>query len=300
MRKIPIALILAAVFTAAVAIYVVFTVNTQSPPVWNTAANGSIALVTPQTYFVYGSEFASVVDGKSTSTTVSALGSHQIGIAVNDTSKIPWFIISGTTWCDSQNNCYKVGYILAMAYNETQLYQRYGNVIPISSAYGGWLYVNPSSAPGKIAIVAKGNIYPNAVTGTIVGAYLYFEYKYIGKVVMPNGFTWYLYLLNPLAGASASFKTNTISTYDPYGYVTGMGTSNYNPTLTLYLSSGDYVTIVAKTATNATASTTVTNYGSDSASTIYGPDNMVIGVVEPALTIAFPVKNGPVKITINP
>jgi hypothetical protein len=36
------------------------------------------------------------------------------------------------------------------------------------------------------------------------------------------------------------------------------------------------------------------------ASTIYGPDGMVIGIAMPLESYAFPVNNGPVMINYNP
>jgi len=134
MRKIPIALIIAAVFLVAVAIYITYTVNTAAPPIWTSAANQTINLVTPQTYFIYGTEFNRVVDGKSLAT-VSQLGSRLAQIAVNNTADIPWIIVSESqvsgelttrSGADYGTITWDIPMVLAMGYNESQLASMYG------------------------------------------------------------------------------------------------------------------------------------------------------------------------------
>ena len=315
MRKIPIALIIAAVFLVAVAIYITYTVNTAAPPIWTSATNGTINLVTPQTYFIYGTEFNRVVDGKSLAT-VSQLGSRLATIAVNNTAYIPWIIVSESEVSGSIGSpdigvgsaTINLPMLLAMAYNESQLASMYGtNTICVTiNGTPVTLQVNPSGAPGYIAL---GYVFKNSYN------YLFgleVEYYYVGKVVTPNGFTWYMYLLAPMAGAATG--KITLSTY-ACSYttssaipteVTQVGVSGYLPYVTIYYNSGysGYTNFNFQftQVANVTASTTAVSVPAGSGSTIYGPGTnpMVLGVALPMEAYAFPVNNGPVQITYNP
>jgi len=311
MRKIPIPLVLAAVFLAAVVIYITYTVNTNAPPIWTSAANGTINLVTPQTYFIYGTEFNRVVDGKSLAT-VSQLGSRVATIAVNNTSYIPWIIVSeskfsgyvGSSAAGTYDNIvYSLPMLLAMAYNESQLASMYGtNTICVTiNGSSVTLAVNPTGAPGYIALgwVLRGTQY-----GKTYG--LEVEYYYIGKVVTPNGFTWYLYLAAPIAGAPtgkislSSFGCGPTPSVGGANEFTSVTTSGYTPQIVVTGTVGwtQSFTQVA----NVTASTTAVAVPAGSASTIYGPgiNPMVLGVALPMEAYAFPANNGPVKIAYSP
>jgi hypothetical protein len=308
MRKIPIPLLIAAVFLTAVAIYITYTVNTAAPPVWTSATNGTINLVTPQTYYIYGSEFNRVVDGRS-GATVSVLGSRLASIAVNNTAGIPWIVVgesrvsgavTSSSGYDYGTITWDIPMILAMAYNESQLADRYGtNPICVTiNRTSVTLQVDPSGAPGYIALGW------NFTTSSGYTAAAEVEYYYIGKVTAPNGFTWYLYLAAPLANAT----TGQISVsnygcangvyYSLTGELTGWGTSDYLAQVTITGSwSASYTfTQVA----NVTTSTTAETMPAGSASSIYGPDSIAIGFALPLESYAFPVQNGPVQITYKP
>jgi hypothetical protein len=316
MRKIPISLIIAAVFLTAVTIYISYSVNTAAPPVWTSATNQTINLVTPQTYYIYGSEFNRVVDGKS-GATVSVLGSRLASIAVNNTAGIPWIVvgesrISGVATSSGGSNygtiTWDIPMVLTMAYNESQLASRYGtNSICVTiNGTSVTLQVNPSGAPGYIAL---GYVFKNSYN------YLFgleVEYYYIGKVVTPNGFTWYMYLLAPMARAPTG--EITLSTY-ACSYttssaipteVTQVGVSGYLPYVTIYYNSGysGYTNFNFQftQVANVTSSTTAVSAPAGAASTIYGPGTnpMVLGVALPMEAYAFPVQNGPVQITYSP
>jgi len=309
MRKIPIALIIAAVFLAAVVIYITYTVNTAAPPIWTSAANGTINLVTPQTYFIYGAEFNRVVDGK-TGATVSILGSRVATIAVNNTNYVPWFIvgesrISGGVYTSGGvydgDVTWNIPMLLAMAYNESQLANKYGTspVCVSMNKSSVTLQVNPTGAPGYIALGWR----LSTTNGIPVGAEV--EYYYIGKVVTPNGFTWYLYLAAPVAGAATGkiiISTFCGGSITDGGEFTGWGTSGYLAQITMSptTSGGWQYSYTFTQVANVTASTTAVAVPAGAASTIYGPDGFTIGVALPLESYAFPVNNGPVKITYSP
>jgi hypothetical protein len=235
MRKIPLPLLIAAVFLVAVAIYITYTVNTAAPPIWTSAANGTINLVSPQTYFIYGTEFNRVVDGKSLAT-VSQLGSRLAQIAVNNTADIPWIIVSESQVSgelttrrggDYGTITWDIPMALAMGYNESQLASMYGTNTTCVTINGTpvTLQVNPSGAPGYIALGWKLTTSYGNTAGIEV------EYYYIGKVVTSNGFTWYMYLAAPMAGAATGMITISnfgcgVSTYLS-GELTGWSTSGY-------------------------------------------------------------------------
>jgi hypothetical protein len=160
MRKIPIPLLLAGVFlTAALANYL-FTVNTNTPPIWTTASNNTMVVSSPQTYFIFGSEFNRVADGR-TKATVTKLGARVATIAVNDTQNVPWVIvaesqISGIVYrqgglvASEGSVTWNIPMVLAMAYNESQLASMYGTN-PICVTINGTpvtLQVNPSGRLG--------------------------------------------------------------------------------------------------------------------------------------------------------
>jgi len=309
MRKIPIALIIAAVFLVAVAIYITYTVNTAAPPIWTSAANQTINLVTPQTYFIYGTEFNRVVDGKSLAT-VSQLGSRLAQIAVNNTADIPWIIVSESqvsgelttrSGADYGTITWDIPMVLAMGYNESQLASMYGTNTTCVTINGTpvTLQVNPSGAPGYIALGWKLSTSYGDTAGIEV------EYYYIGKVVTPNGFTWYMYLAAPVAGAATGKISISnfgcgVSTYLS-GELTGWGTSGY--LAQVYISSSALSASFTFTqVANVTSSTTPMSVPAGSGSTIYGPGSnpMVLGVALPMEAYAFPVENGPVQITYSP
>jgi hypothetical protein len=303
---------MAAVFLAAVVIYISYTVNTSAPPVWTSAANQTINLVTPQTYFIYGSEFNRVVDGKSLAT-ATQLGSRLASIAVSNTAYIPWIIVSeskfsgyvGSSAANTYDNIvYSVPMLLAMAYNESQISSMYGtNTICVTiNGTSVTLQVNPSGAPGYIALgwVLKGTQY-----GVTYGFEV--EYSYIGKVVTANGFTWYLYLAAPIAGAATG--KISITNFGCTGSTPSVGGSNEFTSIT----TSGYTPQIKVTGTvgwtqsftqvaNVTASTTAVSVPAGSASSIYGPGTnpMVLGVALPMEAYAFPVKNGPVQIAYSP
>jgi len=311
MRRIPIALMIAALFLTAVTIYVNYSVNTGAPPVWTSATNATINLVTPQTYFIYGTEFNRIVDGKSLAT-VSQLGSRVAAISVNNTADIPWFIVSeskfsgyvGSSAAGTYDNIvYSVPMVLAMAYNESQISSMYGtNTICVTiNGTSVTLQVNPSGAPGYIALgwVLKGTQY-----GVTYG--LEVEYYYIGKVTTASRFTWYLYLAAPMAGAAtgkislSSFGCGSTPSVGGSNEFTSVTTSGYTPQIVVTGTVGwtQSFTQVA----NVTASTTAASVPAGSGSTIYGPGTnpMVLGVALPMEAYAFPVKNGPVQIAYSP
>jgi len=318
MRKIPIALIIAAVFLAAVVIYITYTVNTAAPPIWTSAANGTINLVTPQTYFIYGTEFNRVVDGKSLAT-VSQLGSRVATIAVNNTAYIPWIIVSeskvsgsiGSPASGTDTLTFNLPMILAMAYNESQLASMYGTntICVMINGTQVTLQVNPTGAPGYIALgflVKSSRGYPYGIEA---------EYTYIGKMTTPSGFTWYLYLAAPVAGAATGkisisvYGCNTPTSGLNLGIpavLTGMGASGYLPYVTLYYNTGyagyTYFNFQFAQVANVTTSTTAVAMPAGAASTIYGPgiNPMVLGVALPMEAYAFPANNGPVQITYSP
>jgi len=315
MRKIPIPLLIAAVFLTAVVIYLTFTVNTSAPPVWTSVSNTTLTFVTPQTYFVYGTEFNRVADGKSLAT-VSQLGSRVATIAVNNTAYIPWFIVSESRFTGTINNYFysdtytiDLPMLLAMAYNESQIYNMYGTNTTCATINGTsvTLAVNPTNAPGYIAL----GYYFVGTTNRNTWS-LRVEYVYIGKAVAPNGFTWYLYLAAPLAGAATgkipinvvgcSYWENQL--YLPLGTLYKISTSGYLPKITVLLDTTtvdyQYQTLNATQVANVTTSTTPVAVPAGAASTIYGPNGLVIGIALPLESYAFPVKNGPVQITYNP
>jgi hypothetical protein len=312
MRKIPIAIIIAAIFTAAVTVYITYTVNTGAPPIWTSATNGTINLVTPKTYFIYGTEFNRIADGISLAT-VSQLGSHLASIAVNNTADIPWIIVSeskfsgyvGSQAANTYDNIvYSVPMLLAMAYNESQISSMYGtdticvtiNGTPVT------LQVNPSGAPGYIAL---GWLLKGTQFGVTYG--LEVEYVYVGKVVTSNGFTWYLYLAAPFANAATG--KISISNFGCTGSTPSVGGSNEFTSVT----TSGYTPQIVVTGTvgwtqaftqvaNVTSSTTAVSVPAGSGSTIYGPGTnpMVLGVALPMEAYAFPVENGPVQIAYSP
>lgn len=309
MHKIPIPLIIAAVFLTAVAIYITYTVNTAAPPIWTSATNGTINLVSPQTYYIYGTEFNRVVDGKSLAT-VSQLGSHLAQIAVNNTAGIPWIIVSESQvsgeltspdGADYGTITWDIPMVLAMGYNESQLASMYGtNTICVTiNGTPVTLQVNPSGAPGYIALgweltTAYGNT-----------AGIEVEYYYIGKVVTPNGFTWYMYLAAPVAGAATGMITLSnfgcgVST-SLSGELTGWGTSGYSAQVSISSSTLGASFTFTQVA-NVTTSTTPVSVPAGSGSTIYGPGSnpLVLGVALPMEAYAFPVENGPGQITYSP
>jgi len=309
MRKIPIALIIAAVFLVAVAIYITYTVNTAAPPIWTSAANQTINLVTPQTYFIYGTEFNRVVDGKSLAT-VSQLGSRLAQIAVNNTADIPWIIVSESqvsgelttrSGADYGTITWDIPMVLAMGYNESQLASMYGTNTTCVTINGTpvTLQVNPSGAPGYIALGWKLSTSYGDTAGIEV------EYYYVGKVVTSNGFTWYMYLAAPVAGAATGKISISnfgcgVSTYLS-GELTGWGTSGY--LAQVYISSSALSASFTFTqVANVTSSTTPVSVPAGSGSTIYGPGSnpLVLGVALPMEAYAFPVENGPVQITYSP
>jgi len=309
MRKIPIALIIAAVFLVAVAIYITYTVNTAAPPIWTSAANQTINLVTPQTYFIYGTEFNRVVDGKSLAT-VSQLGSRLAQIAVNNTADIPWIIVSESqvsgelttrSGGDYGTITWDIPMVLAMGYNESQLASMYGTNTTCVTINGTsvTLQVNPSGAPGYIALGWKLSTSYGDTAGIEV------EYYYVGKVVTSNGFTWYMYLAAPMAGAATGMITISnfgcgASTYLS-GELTGWSTSGY--LAQVYISSSTLSASFTFTqVANVTTSTEPVAVPAGAASTIYGPGSspMVLGVALPMEAYAFPVNNGPVQITYSP
>jgi len=311
MRKIPIPLIIAAVFLTAVAIYLTFTVNTSAPPVWTTATNSTITLLTPQTYFVYGSEFNRVVDGKSAAT-ITQLGSRLASIAVSNTQSVPWFIvgesrISGTAYTSGGVSdgavTWDIPMVLAMGYNESMIANMYGTN-PICVAINGTsvtLQVNPSGAPEYIAMGWR----LDTNSGIAIGGEV--EYYYIGKVTTASGFTWYVYVAAPVVGAAtgkitlSNFGCTSASNLADYGDLTGWGTSGYLAQITMTpMGSGQWDTSYTFTqVANVTASTTAVSVPAGSGSTIYGPDGRVIGVALPLESYAFPVQNS-VQITYNP
>jgi len=311
MRKIPIPLLLAGVFlTAALANYL-FTVNTNTPPIWTTASNNTMVVSSPQTYFIFGSEFNRVADGM-TKATVTKLGARVATIAVNDTQNVPWVIvaesqISGIVYrqgglvASEGSVTWNIPMVLAMAYNESQLASMYGTN-PICVTINGTpvtLQVNPSGAPGYIAM---GYLLTTSYGNT---AGIEVEYYYIGKVVTPNGFTWYMYLAAPVAGAATGKISISnfgcgVSTYLS-GELTGWGTSGY--LAQVYISSSALSASFTFTqVANVTSSTTPMSVPAGSGSTIYGPGSnpMVLGVALPMEAYAFPVENGPVQITYSP
>jgi hypothetical protein len=308
MRKIPIALIIAAIFLTAVTIYISYSVNTGAPPIWTSATNGTINLVTPQTYFIYGTEFNRVVDGKSLAT-VSQLGSRLATIAVNNTAYIPWIIVSESKVSGSIGSpdigvgsaTINLPMVLAMAYNESMIASMYGtNTICVTiNGTSVTLQVNPSGAPGYIALGWKLTTSYGNTAGIEV------EYYYIGKVVTPNGFTWYMYLAAPVAGAAtgkitlSNFGCGASTSLS--GELTGWGTSGYSAQVYISgsaLSASFTFTQVA----NVTTSTTPVAVPAGSGSTIYGPGSspMVLGVALPMEAYAFPAENGPVQIAYSP
>jgi hypothetical protein len=309
MRKIPLPLIIAAVFLVAVAIYITYTVNTAAPPIWTSAANGTINLVSPQTYFIYGTEFNRVVDGKSLAT-VSQLGSRLAQIAVNNTADIPWIIVSESQVSgelttrrggDYGTITWDIPMALAMGYNESQLASMYGTNTTCVTINGTpvTLQVNPSGAPGYIALGWKLTTSYGNTAGIEV------EYYYIGKVVTSNGFTWYMYLAAPMAGAATGMITISnfgcgVSTYLS-GELTGWSTSGY--LAQVYISSSTLSASFTFTqVANVTTSTEPVAVPAGSGSTIYGPGSnpIVLGVALPMEAYAFPVNNGPVQITYSP
>jgi len=309
MRKIPIPLVIAAVFLAAVAVYLTFTVNTSAPPIWTSTTNTTLTFVTPQTYFIYGTEFNKVVDGKS-GAVVSVLGSRVATIAINDTNSVPWFIvgesrISGGVYTSGGVYdgavTWDIPMLLAMAYNESQLASKYGtNPVCVSMNKSSvTLQVNPTGAPGYIALGWR----LGTSNGLAVGAEV--EYYYIGKVITPNGFTWYLYLAAPVAGAATGkiiISTFCGGSITDGGEFTGWSTSGYLPVVSMSptTTGGWRYSYTFTQVANVTASTTPVSVPAGAASTIYGPDGMVIGIAMPLESYAFPINNGPVKITYNP
>jgi len=284
-------------------------VNTAAPPIWTSAANQTINLVTPQTYFIYGTEFNRVVDGKSLAT-VSQLGSRLAQIAVNNTADIPWIIVSESqvsgelttrSGADYGTITWDIPMVLAMGYNESQLASMYGTNTTCVTINGTpvTLQVNPSGAPGYIALGWKLSTSYGDTAGIEV------EYYYVGKVVTSNGFTWYMYLAAPVAGAATGKISISnfgcgVSTYLS-GELTGWGTSGY--LAQVYISSSALSASFTFTqVANVTSSTTPMSVPAGSGSTIYGPGSnpMVLGVALPMEAYAFPVENGPVQITYSP
>ena len=311
MRKIPMPLLIAAVFLTAVAVYLTLTVNTSAPPVWTSATNGTISLVTPQTYFVYGSEFNRVVDGKS-GATITQLGSRTASIAVSNTQSVLWFIvgesrISGGVYTSGGvydgSVTWDIPMVLAMGYNESQLANMYGtNPICVTlNKTSVTLQVNPTGAPGYIAMGWR----LSTSSGLAVGGEV--EYYYIGKVTTSSGFTWYVYLAAPVAGAAtgkitlSNFGCTSASTLADYGDLTGWGTSGYLAQITMTpMGTGQWDTSYTFTqVANVTSSTTAVSVPAGAGSTIYGPNGAVIGVALPLESYAFPAQNS-VQITYNP
>jgi hypothetical protein len=311
MRKIPIPLLIAAVFLTAVAIYLTFTVNTSAPPVWTSTTNTTLTFVTPQTYFVYGSEFNRIVDGRG-GTTVSVLGSRVATIAVSNTQSVPWFIvsesqISGTVYTSSGISegsvTWNIPMVLAMGYNESMIANKYGtNPICVNlNVTSVTLQVNPSGAPGYMALGWK----LSSSSGLAIGAEV--EYSYVGKVTTSSGFTWYIYVAAPVVGAAtgkitlSNFGCVASSSLNDYGELTGWGTSGYLAQISMSpIGSGAWkYSYTFVQVANVTASTTAVSVPAGSGTTIYGPDGTVLGVALPLESYAFPVR-GSVQITYNP
>ena len=295
MRKFPIPLVIAALFAAAVVIYIVASVNTQAPPVWTSTSNTTLVFVTPQTYTWYGTEFNKVVDGKNPSTVISILGSRSLSVAVNSTSDVPWFYVVQSKFSYSTSS-WTVPGVLMLAYNDSQLYSRYGSSFNVNiNGTTIQMDVNPTNYPGLVVLC----IYVSSTND-----YQQYEYQYVGKVVMPNGFTWYVYVWNwpaglPLKIGSASSALCSTGGYAK-GIITSYSVSNYNIQITEGNTAGATYTFTATQVANVTASTTAVSVPVGSASSIYGPDGTVIGVAEPLNALIFNVQNGPVQITINP
>ncbi len=311
MRKIPIAIIIAAVFLTAVTVYITYTVNTGAPPVWSSASSGTINLVTPQTYFIYGTEYNRVVDGKSLAT-VTQLGSWLASVSVNNTAYIPWIIVSeskfsgyvGSSAAGTYDNIvYSVPMLLAMAYNESQISSMYGTNVTCVTINGTsvTLAVSPKAAPGYIAL---GWLLKGTQFGVTYG--LEVEYSYIGKVTTSSGFTWYLYLAAPFANAPtgkitlSSFGCGPTPSVGGSNEFTSVTTSGYTPQIVVTGTVG--WTQAFTQVANVTASTTAVAMPAGAGSTIYGPGTnpMVLGVALPMEAYAFPVKNGPVQIAYSP
>jgi len=309
MRKIPIPLLMAAVFLTAVAVYLTFTVNNSAPPVWTSTTNTTLTFVTPQTYFVYGSEFNKVVDGKS-GAVVSILGSRVATIAVSNTQSVPWFIvgesrISGTVYTSSGINegsvTWDIPMVLAMGYNESMIASKYGTspICVTLNKTSVTLQVNPTGAPGYIALGWR----LSSTSGIAIGAEV--EYYYIGKVTTASGFTWYLYLAAPVARAATGKITlsnfGCTSSVNDYGELAGWGTSGYLAQISMSpIGSGLWrYSYTFTQVANVTSSTTAVSVPAGAASTIYGPDGTVLGVAMPLESYAFPVQ-GSVQITYNP
>ena len=312
MRKIPIPLIMAAVFLSTVGVYLTLIVNTRAPPIWTSVSNNTLVFVAPQTYFIYGTEFNRITDGRL-GYTISILGSRLAQIAVNDTNSVPWIIVSesrvsGTVFDPYYNvnegvMTWDIPMLLAMAYNESQLASKYGTntICVMINRSQVTLQVNPTGAPGYIALGWALSTSTSTI-GTEV------EYYYIGKVTTPNGFTWYLYLAAPIAGAPtgkitlSSFGCTPAGSFFSYGEFTGWGISGYlaQITITPIVKGGWSGKYTFTQVANVTTSTTAVAMPAGSASTIYGPDGFTIGVALPLESYAFPVNNGPVKITYSP
>jgi len=316
MRKIPIPLLLAGVFlTAALANYL-FTVNTNTPPIWTTASNNTMVVSSPQTYFIFGSEFNRVADGM-TKATVTKLGARVATIAVNDTQNVPWVIvaesqISGIVYrqgglvASEGSVTWNIPMVLAMAYNESQLASMYGTN-PICVTINGTpvtLQVNPSGAPGYIAM---GYLLTTSY-GSYVGAEV--EYYYIGKVVTPNGFTWYMYLAAPVAGAATGkitlsyygcMQAYSTTSFMDEGELTGWGTSGYLAQVSISpVDKGHWQGSYTFTqVANVTTSTTPVSLPAGSGSSIYGPNYITIGIAMPLESYALQVQ-GSVQIFYNP
>jgi len=309
-KKIPIPLLIAGIFLVVVAIYLTFIVNTSAPPVWTSASNTTLTFVTPQTYFIYGTEFNRIVDGKSLAT-VSVLGSRLASIAVSNTQSVPWFIVGESMFTGTISLTYSDTYtfslpmLLAMAYNESQIASKYGtNTICVTiNGTSVTLVVNPTNAPGYIAL----GYYLTGASGDSWG--IEAEYYYIGKAVAPSGFTWYLYLAAPLAGAATGkisisnvgCTESSNNLYFPLGTLYSISTSGYLPQITVQLATDvpQYVTFSAKQVANMTSSTTAAHAPAGDASTIYGPDGSTVGIALPLESYAFPVQSS-VQVTYYP
>jgi hypothetical protein len=279
--------------------------------VWTSTTNTTLTFVTPQTYFVYGSEFNRVVDGRS-GATVSVLGSRTAQITISNTQSVPWFIvgesrISGTVYTSSGMSegsvTWDIPMVLAMGYNESMIANMYGtNPICVTlNKTSVTLQVNPTGAPGYIALGWK----LSSSSGLAIGAEV--EYYYIGKVTTASGFTWYVYLAAPVAGAAtgkitlSNFGCTSASNLADYGELTGWGTSGYLAQISMSpIGSGAWkYSYTFVQVANVTSSTTAVSVPAGSGSTIYGPDGTVLGVALPLESYAFPVQ-GSVQITYIP
>jgi hypothetical protein len=225
---------------------------------------------------------------------------------------VPWFIvgesrISGGVYTSSGiydgSVTWDIPMVLAMGYNESMIAGMYGtNPICVTlNKTSVTLQVNPTGAPGYIAMGWR----LSTSNGLAVGGEV--EYYYIGKVTTASGFTWYVYLAAPVAGAAtgkitlSNFGCTSASNLADYGELTGWGTSGYLAQISMSpIGSGAWkYSYTFVQVANVTSSTTAVSVPAGAASTIYGPDGLTIGVALPLESYAFPVQ-GSVQITYYP